>query len=444
MPCGTARCGSPCDLLPAPKWPTPSAFGDLWRAIRASHVVWDRAVRCSLLHGHGTFSTSKVGGGWRLAVGGWQLAVGGWRLAVGGPWGLSLTAVLCQNKIWFLKDRHGLGSLPESKLDLATDAPPPARVLQNADDAADPGPSDAGLRDNSETCHRPLLLWPQKHPVQVHGGLIIMSHPQSRHNVSHVGYTVAPPLRRRSPRSTGLGPCPCRGTLLGAGASPDQSPHPSVHGSACHKCPEPFQAAPPPPPPRVTFRLVVVSLRGPGRSPALPFACCVGSLRSVGRCSLCSRWCRFRVRGAQWLVCRGCARCGGMCRASAPPTVGCRCGTLTLTTQPKAAKRQNQKTKLFRNIAVGAFRCHRQGTPCDRSWGSPFKRHIKMGTTERRTPNGVSSFLPDPLPRCTPPKWCRAQKEAKERTKGKESLWLLEAPVRKMIRQMHTPARTSQ
>ena len=52
-------------------------------------------------------------------------------------------------------------------------------------------------------------------------------------------------------------------------------------------------------PPRVTFRPVVVSLRGPGRSPVLPFACCVGSLRSVGRCGRCSCRCRFRVRGAQ-------------------------------------------------------------------------------------------------------------------------------------------------
>ena len=42
------------------------------------------------------------------------------------------------------------------------------------------------------------------------------------------------------------------------------------------------------------------------------------------------------------------------------------------------------------------------------------------------------------------PRWCRAQKEAEERTNGKESLWLLEAPVRKIILQMHTPARTSQ
>ena len=52
-------------------------------------------------------------------------------------------------------------------------------------------------------------------------------------------------------------------------------------------------------PPCVTFRLVVAPLRGPGQSPGLPFACCVGSLRSVGRCGRCSRWCRFRVRGAQ-------------------------------------------------------------------------------------------------------------------------------------------------
>ena len=60
-------------------------------------------------------------------------------------------------------------------------------------------------------------------------------------------------------------------------------------------------------PPCVTFRRVAISVRGPGRSPGLPFACCVGSLLSVGRCGRCSCWCRCRVRGAQWLVCRGCA-----------------------------------------------------------------------------------------------------------------------------------------
>ena len=38
----------------------------------------------------------------------------------------------------------------------------------------------------------------------------------------------------------------------------------------------------------VTFRLVVAPLRGPGQSPVLPFACCVGLLLSVGRCGRCS------------------------------------------------------------------------------------------------------------------------------------------------------------
>ena len=52
--------------------------------------------------------------------------------------------------------------------------------------------------------------------------------------------------------------------------------------------------------PCVTFRRVVAPLRGHRQSPVLPFACCVGSLRSVGRCGRCSCWCRFRVRGAQW------------------------------------------------------------------------------------------------------------------------------------------------
>ena len=90
--------------------------------------------------------------------------------------------------------------------------------------------------------------------------------------------------------------------------------------------------APPSPPPRVTFRRVVVPLRGPGQSPVLPFACCVGSLLSVGHCGFGqnvvililvkrSGRCHFRVRGAQWLVCWGCAGCGRMCPlcASGPP-----------------------------------------------------------------------------------------------------------------------------
>ena len=78
-------------------------------------------------------------------------------------------------------------------------------------------------------------------------------------------------------------------------------------------CLPPLLAPPPPPSPCVTFRRAV-SLRGPGQSPVLPFACCVGLLLSVGRCGRCSCWCHFRVRGAHKLVCRGCAGCGSMCR----------------------------------------------------------------------------------------------------------------------------------
>ena len=59
----------------------------------------------------------------------------------------------------------------------------------------------------------------------------------------------------------------------------------------------------------VTLCQVALSLRGRGQSPVLPFACCVGSPRSVGRCGLCSCWCRFRVSGAQQLVSQGCAGC---------------------------------------------------------------------------------------------------------------------------------------
>ena len=95
-------------------------------------------------------------------------------------------------------------------------------------------------------------------------------------------------------------PCPPR--------PPANNERPSL-GIQTFFCPHP-----PPPSPCVTFRLVVAPLRGPGQSPVLPFACCVGSLLSVGRCGRCSCWCRFRVRGAQYLVCWGCAECGMVCR----------------------------------------------------------------------------------------------------------------------------------
>ena len=78
-----------------------------------------------------------------------------------------------------------------------------------------------------------------------------------------------------------------------------------------------------------------------------------------------------------------------------------------------------------------------------------------IGTAKVKQRNTEALCQPPPPPGLvpTPPppptdrarrKRCRAQKEEKERTKGKESLWLLEAPVRKIILQMHTPVRTSQ
>ena len=45
---------------------------------------------------------------------------------------------------------------------------------------------------------------------------------------------------------------------------------------ATHRHPPPRRLTPPPP--RVTFRRDVIPLWGPGQSPVLPFACCVGSL----------------------------------------------------------------------------------------------------------------------------------------------------------------------
>ena len=99
--------------------------------------------------------------------------------------------------------------------------------------------------------------------------------------------------------------------------------HCSLHLVPCHRAP-PLRSKRPPPQasplkriallgptdrrpiapletsaPCVTFRLVVFPLQGPGQPPVLPFACCVGSLLSAGRCSRCSCWCRFRVCGAQ-------------------------------------------------------------------------------------------------------------------------------------------------
>ena len=100
----------------------------------------------------------------------------------------------------------------------------------------------------------------QQVPVDEHDARVVPHH-QLAVRDGHEDLTVVVPLH---------------GGDLRAGASPGTAPSPCV-----------------------TFRLVDVPLRGPGQSPILPFACCVGSLRSVSRCGRCSCRCRFRVRGAQ-------------------------------------------------------------------------------------------------------------------------------------------------
>ena len=89
-----------------------------------------------------------------------------------------------------------------------------------------------------------------------------------------------------------------KGTNWTANGTADQAAHGSTAMDRT-KNPERLCAPTLASPPCVTFRLVVAPLQCPGRSPVRPFACCVGSLRSVGRCGRCSCWCRFRIRGAQ-------------------------------------------------------------------------------------------------------------------------------------------------
>ena len=69
-------------------------------------------------------------------------------------------------------------------------------------------------------------------------------------------------------------------------------------------------------------------------------------------------------------------------------------------------------------------------------------RAERIGRAQRKLSMGKGTYKDRADRACR--KRCRAQKAKKERTKGKESLWLLEAPFRKIILQMHTPARTSQ
>ena len=113
---------------------------------------------------------------------------------------------------------------------------------------------------------------------------------------------VAPPPQNPRGRRTTHSPKPPKRVSSHAGTLRPRRPAPlrfDENGAALRRghCP-PVNGPCHAPPPRVTFRRGAAALRGPGQSPVLPFACCVGSLRFVGRCGRCSRWCRFRVRRA--------------------------------------------------------------------------------------------------------------------------------------------------
>ena len=102
---------------------------------------------------------------------------------------------------------------------------------------------------------------------------------------------VAPCATARAPRGQhpqeAEGDPKCGAGSVGRGRPRRVQPSQARDGSLDCGHPDPAQAGsqpkPSPPPARVTFRRVVVSLRGPGQSPVLAFARCAGSLRSDGR-----------------------------------------------------------------------------------------------------------------------------------------------------------------
>ena len=162
-----------------------------------------------------------------------------------------------------------------------------------------------------------------------------------------------------------------------------------------------------PPPPRVTFRRVVAPLRGPGQSPVLPFACCVGSLRSVGRCGRCSCWCRC-VAPPQGLAphtqhvpqppgChKGCALWAhGFCGAGATGAGNgrpCLSGGLTPMTHAHRTSRARADVLMDRPLEVGVLRSQAfLGIRPSLSGSPPPPPKVTHATC--RTPCGVRTTL---------------------------------------------------
>ena len=153
----------------------------------------------------------------------------------------------------------------------------------------------------------PPRRWPRIHRPAARASAVSSSCPRSPSPVArprtdpfrttvHLRHNAGGAAPSDAPQPTARGQA--RGACVSAGTECDGYVFGDMYRSFAHR-------SPPSDPPRVTFRRVVVLLRGPGQSPVLPFACCVGSLRSVGRCGQYSCWCRCCVRGAPSLVCRG-------------------------------------------------------------------------------------------------------------------------------------------
>ena len=175
-------------------------------------------------------------------------------------------------------------------------------------------------------------------------------------------------------------------------------------------------------PPRVTCRRVAVPLRGPGQSPVRPFACCVGSLLSVGRCGRCSCWCsrspvvgvssamslvrpahRARsILGGAWGV--GLSMCptraldntgsplpkGTMADPSSPPVLGLR---LQGHRWPAATQTQRSPTLARAGAVLVGAGCAVCVSAAPNSWRTPL-RHISTTFFDKERATALTTAVP--------------------------------------------------
>ena len=257
--------------------------------------------------GHSMCST-MVGGGWRLAVGGgWRLAVGNWRLvAVGGGWRRLVVGdwwLVAVGSGWQLAvgRRWRLAAVGGGWWRLAVDGSWRLAV------GGPLGPSLWAVLSKKKKKSGPLRTALRRAAWSI-GWCRWWSDHERKARVAGCsrdsqgfGASVLGASCEASRTSIGDHPQTCL-YQVHKGLSPKALKARCVHVKKALKTHNSLTHRPGSPTPCVTFRRVAVSLRGPGQSPVLPSACCVGSLRCVGRCGRCSCWCRFRVRGAQWLT----------------------------------------------------------------------------------------------------------------------------------------------